>query len=84
MTLERSDFRTQSPAFRNSSHLDRSEAVFEEMRIFYVAVTRAQNHVILVGGDTGTTLRHNHPEYSWQDETLAARGVLSRRWFYRP
>ena len=70
---------TESPEFWTRSNLNKAAAVFEEMRIFYVAVTRAQNHVIMVGADTA---RRNNPtdkNYSWQDEVLAAGVELRAR-----
>ena len=68
--------KTESPGFWGRAKVDRNAAVFEEMRIFYVAVTRAQNHVVLVGADTGTTFSPSEKPYGWQDEVLAARSRL--------
>jgi DNA helicase-2/ATP-dependent DNA helicase PcrA len=68
--------RTESPDFWRRARIEHTAAVFEEMRIFYVAVTRAQNHIILVGADTGTLSAPGQKPYSWQDEVLAARPVL--------
>jgi ATP-dependent exoDNAse (exonuclease V) beta subunit len=69
---------TESPAFWDRSRIDRTAAVFEEMRIFYVAVTRAQNHVVLIGADTGTLHRPGAKPYSWQDEVLAAEKIMEQ------
>jgi ATP-dependent exoDNAse (exonuclease V) beta subunit len=70
--------KTESPAFWGRANIDRTAAVFEEMRVFYVAVTRAQNHVVLVGADTGMTFAPGEKPYSWQDEVLAAKEILRR------
>lgn len=67
---------THSPLFWTRSRADKSVAVFEEMRVFYVAVTRAQNHVILVGSDDGRVRPPTDKEYGWQDEVLVARQLL--------
>jgi ATP-dependent exoDNAse (exonuclease V) beta subunit len=69
--------KTESPAFGGRATVDRTAAVFEELRVFYVAVTRAQNHVVLVGADTGTISLPGEKPYSWQDEVLAARPALT-------
>lgn len=76
---------TQSPRFWARSNLEKDAALFEEMRIFYVAVTRAQNHVVFVGADTGTTHDPGAEDYSWQDEVLAAKPALEGlgAWFER-
>jgi ATP-dependent exoDNAse (exonuclease V) beta subunit len=68
--------KTESPTFWGRARIDRTSAVFEEMRVFYVAVTRAQNHVVLVGADTGATFSPGEKPYGWQDEVLAARAIL--------
>jgi DNA helicase-2/ATP-dependent DNA helicase PcrA len=68
---------TESPAFWGRANIDRTAAIFEEMRVFYVAVTRAQNHVVLVGADTSTTFAPGEKPYSWQDEILAAWAALT-------
>jgi hypothetical protein len=47
-------------------------------RYLFLAVTRAQNHVILVGADAGTAHPPTHPEYGWQDEVLAAKAALHK------
>jgi ATP-dependent exoDNAse (exonuclease V) beta subunit len=67
---------TESPGFWGRANVDRTAAVFEEMRVFYVAVTRAQNHVVLVGADAGTICAPGEKPYSWQDEVLAAKPAL--------
>jgi ATP-dependent exoDNAse (exonuclease V) beta subunit len=69
-------YETRSPQFKARAQTDKDAATFEEMRIFYVAVTRAQNHVILVGADTGTVQQSRHADYGWQDEVLAAKKRL--------
>jgi ATP-dependent exoDNAse (exonuclease V) beta subunit len=64
--------------FWGRSRIDRTAAVFEEIRIFSVAVTRAQNHVVLIGADTGALHRPGEKPYSWQDEVRAAEEILQQ------
>jgi DNA helicase-2/ATP-dependent DNA helicase PcrA len=68
---------TESAHFWRRLRIDQNAALFEEMRIFYVAVTRAQNHVVLIGADTAAL--HRVEAYSWQDEVLAAWPELAAR-----
>jgi len=77
---------TRSSAFYTALDSEWARDVEEEMRVFYVGVTRAQHTVVLVGdGDD----QPNHvsddafegpdlpvDEYSWQDEVLRARASL--------
>jgi ATP-dependent exoDNAse (exonuclease V) beta subunit len=77
---------TRSPSFRAILHSEQARDVEEEMRVFYVGVTRAQHTVVLVGDgndqpnrvedDAFEGLNLNVDEYSWQDEVLRARGAL--------
>ncbi len=72
---------TESAAFGGRLRTDQAAALFEEMRIFYVAITRAQNHVVLIGADADPAEVHKPGDrnYSWQDEVLAAWPELARR-----
>jgi len=78
---------TRSNRFREILNSNRAGDVKEEMRVFYVAVTRAQHSVLLIGDDEcdprdvpndafeGESLSDVN-QYSWQDEVLRARSTL--------
>lgn len=77
---------TRSSDFNRVLHADRAGDVKEEMRVFYVAVTRAQHTVVLVGDGNATPVYARNDafsrsglgvdRYSWQDEVLRARSAL--------
>ena len=78
---------TRSRRFDSVLNTNRAESVEEEMRVFYVAVTRAQHSVVLVGGGEtepqdvpgatfGKTGLSNLETYAWQDEVLRAHPAL--------
>lgn len=77
---------TRSPFFRDMLESERARDVEEEMRVFYVGVTRAQHTVVLVGdGDEQPNRVEDDAfkgpnldvdEYAWQDEVLHARSSL--------
>lgn len=52
--------------------------VAEEFRLFYVAVTRAQHQVVLVGDRDGPPKRPDQPRYSWRDEVVRVLGPRRR------
>jgi ATP-dependent exoDNAse (exonuclease V) beta subunit len=69
---------TQSPRFQVARNLEMREQIREEMRILYVAVTRAQHAVYMTGANGGR--RRNGPNsafYSWQDEVLPTFPTLA-------
>ena len=78
---------TRSNQFREILNSNRAGDVKEELRVFYVAVTRAQHSVLLIGdGESdprdvpndafeGESLS-DVDQYSWQDEVLHARSTL--------
>jgi DNA helicase-2/ATP-dependent DNA helicase PcrA len=66
---------TRSPRFRQELARSRQVRLEEEMRIFYVAVTRAQHAVTIIGGGAGIN-RPGDDFYAWKDEVLAARTEL--------
>jgi DNA helicase-2/ATP-dependent DNA helicase PcrA len=77
--LPTNDINTRSPQFQNELNLIRQRRLREEMRLFYVAVTRAQHAVTLIGTKR-LPIRLNNPEdnfYAWQDEVLRAQSLLS-------
>jgi ATP-dependent helicase/nuclease subunit A len=64
---------TKSPRYADRMKATREDRVEELMRLLYVAVTRAQQAVVLIGGE-------GDPEASrgvaWRDEVLGARAAL--------
>jgi DNA helicase-2/ATP-dependent DNA helicase PcrA len=70
---------TCSARFQDELSSHQSQRLREEMRLLYVAVTRAQHAVFLIGSQ-GWSSRPNSPgtdSYSWQDEILRARTELT-------
>lgn len=70
---------TASPRFAAAAARSREETLAEEMRILYVAVTRAQQAVVFVG--SGERLPHQRPaspRYAWKDEIMPAARALSQ------
>lgn len=64
---------TKSPQFSQRTYRDANEERYEAMRVFYVAVTRAQNAIIYVGsGPAERARKPNEPRYAWRDELLRA------------
>jgi DNA helicase-2/ATP-dependent DNA helicase PcrA len=64
---------TESQFFAQRTFRDAREERYEAMRVFYVAVTRAQNAVIFVGsGPAGPAREPNEPGYAWRDEIRRA------------
>jgi ATP-dependent exoDNAse (exonuclease V) beta subunit len=68
---------TRSASFWRRLNVDKTASLFEEMRVFYVAVTRAQNHVVLVGDAREAPCGPADEAYGWQDEVLAAWPTLA-------
>jgi ATP-dependent exoDNAse (exonuclease V) beta subunit len=69
---------TRSPIFRRLMDARLRGQVAEEMRVFYVAVTRAQTAVALFGSDRQRINLPDSEYYSWQDEVLRARGPIEQ------
>ena len=69
---------TRSPRFREIMRQRMRDQVAEEMRIFYVAVTRAQTAVALFGAGRRQPLELTNEYYAWQDEVLRARRPLEQ------
>lgn len=70
-------FNTASNRFSQTEAANRQAQIEEEMRVFYVAVTRAQHGVVLIGKDP--TAPPNAPGsrfYSWRDEIVLVRDKL--------
>ena len=55
---------------------NRRSSLEEEMRLFYVAPTRAEQAVITIGSGRMTVNRLNSKSYCWKDEILKARQEL--------
>lgn len=67
---------TFSPLFWQIWRQRQSLLIQEEMRIFYVAVTRAQHSVILIGSGRQRPDKIGSKSYAWLDEILQARESL--------
>lgn len=76
MDLRSYGVRTISPRWSQLLASDRSARVEEEMRIFYVGVTRAEHTIILVGSSSTATNPPDSDFYSWRDEIMRARSKL--------
>jgi DNA helicase-2/ATP-dependent DNA helicase PcrA len=72
------DVPTASPRFEAALQGTRGERLDEEMRLFYVAVTRAEHSVVLVGSGSMQPKPPESAYYSWKDEVLRARPALQR------
>ena len=72
---------TRSPRFQSELNGIRQRRLREEMRLFYVAVTRAQHAVTLIGTKAQRNQLNDPGDdfYSWQDEVLRARTSLPRK-----
>ncbi|GHO61330.1 hypothetical protein KSC_002220 [Ktedonobacter sp. SOSP1-52] len=68
--------RSQSK-FNQRVQMGQRDRLEEEMRLLYVALTRAKEIAVLVGAGSGQGNRRGNRFYSWQDEVLRARGMLS-------
>lgn len=76
--------RTKSDRFDNASELYKRHTIEEEMRLFYVAVTRAKEIVIFLGSKrpiADPIVQQFVPDpherdYAWQDEIIAAQRAL--------
>ncbi|MFN8540064.1 MAG: 3'-5' exonuclease [Thermomicrobiales bacterium] len=67
---------TRSASFNQNLADATRSSVEEAMRIFYVAVTRAQHQVILIGSGRTSPLDPSAPRYAWLDEILRAGSRL--------
>ncbi len=47
------------------------------MRLLYVALTRTREIAVLIGAGSERLNERGNPYYSWQDEVLRARNLLS-------
>jgi ATP-dependent exoDNAse (exonuclease V) beta subunit len=74
--LKRQDVDTKSGNFPKYVDASRQNQLEEEMRVFYVAVTRAQQAVIAVGSGRARANGIKSRAYAWRDEILKARQVL--------
>lgn len=72
MNLASVPIRTSSPRWDARLEEHREERLNEEFRLLYVAITRAQHSVILIGGEMHTHNQPSSPFYCWRDEVLPA------------
>lgn len=70
---------TLSPAYEEALQEQRDHTVEEEMRIFYVAITRAEHAVIAVGSGSKRLNSIGDQRYSWRDEILRAYKALKAK-----
>jgi DNA helicase-2/ATP-dependent DNA helicase PcrA len=68
---------TRSPRFAQELAAHDRERIEEELRIFYVAVTRAQHALILIAGGPDRINPPTSEYYSWKDELLPAWPALA-------
>jgi DNA helicase-2/ATP-dependent DNA helicase PcrA len=68
---------TWSTAFRQVNARAQRRRLEEEMRLLYVAVTRAKNLVIFLRSDKASAAAMTSPRYTWEDEILQARAALT-------
>lgn len=67
---------TFSPAIVHAIQAKRVSMLVEEMRVFYVAVTRAKHAVFLVGSGDDPPKQFPDEGYSWQDALLSVWPAL--------
>jgi ATP-dependent exoDNAse (exonuclease V) beta subunit len=72
LDLRVNGLRTESNAFAAFEQRMRQTQVEEEMRILYVAVTRAQHSVVFFARDIRAPKDPGRPYYSWADEITRA------------
>jgi ATP-dependent exoDNAse (exonuclease V) beta subunit len=72
LNLARAGLATASPHFAAFLANSQQARLEEEMRILYVAVTRAQHAVVFVGSGSRQTNGPNSDFYSWKDELRRA------------
>lgn len=69
---------TRSSFFRQLQQRSQDDYVHEEMRILYVAITRAQHAAIIAGSNRRQVNLPGSTYYAWQDEVLGARRSLEQ------
>jgi ATP-dependent exoDNAse (exonuclease V) beta subunit len=68
----RLSYRRRRKPVKATLQASRAARLEEEMRVFYVAVTRAQHAVTFVGTKGGSTNAPGDDYYSWKDELRRA------------
>lgn len=63
--------------FTQREQMGQRDRLEEEMRLLYVALTRTKEIAVLVGAGSGRPSERRDRYYSWQDEVLHARNLLS-------
>jgi DNA helicase II / ATP-dependent DNA helicase PcrA len=64
--------------FNQRERMGQRDRLEEEMRLLYVALTRTREIAVLIGAGWGRPNERGNRYYSWQDEVLRARDMLSR------
>jgi DNA helicase-2/ATP-dependent DNA helicase PcrA len=67
---------TTSPRYSTEVRRHQDQQVEEQMRVLYVALTRAQNTLITIGQQGVSAKLSTHSRYSWLDEIIRARTAL--------
>jgi ATP-dependent exoDNAse (exonuclease V) beta subunit len=85
LNLSQYQLDTASTSYKTHLARIRQERLAEEMRVFYVAVTRAQQCVSFIGGGPWRANEPSDENYSWRDELtrawprIATHGAKRRR-----
>ncbi len=77
LNLDRVSFDTASSRWQPRLQEYREERLSEEFRLLYVAITRAQHSVILIGGSRDQPNPPTSRFYCWRDEVLPALECMS-------
>lgn len=78
VNLYRLGIETASEMFWKHVHEGKKRALAEEMRLFYVAVTRAERLLVLLGRESTRPDDKDSKQHSWQDEVLEAKPAMQR------
>jgi ATP-dependent exoDNAse (exonuclease V) beta subunit len=73
-----SGIKQASDTFYQREKMGQRERLEEEMRLLYVALTRTKEIAVLIGAGSDRPNERGYRYYSWQDEVLRARDLLSK------
>jgi ATP-dependent exoDNAse (exonuclease V) beta subunit len=73
-----SGIKQASDTFNRREKMGQRERLEEEMRLLYVALTRTKEIAVLIGAGSDRPNERGYRYYSWQDEVLRARDLLSK------